>query len=94
MTFPLFNGSPDLRMAIPHAVNDPFLYIEHDGHRRVVVRSLELARMQDVMGLEAHAEEDFGLDELQAAGLGSEEVPRRIAVAACQHRRQPGVGLA
>ena len=28
--------SPDMRAVVPHAVADPFLYVEHDGHRRVL----------------------------------------------------------
>jgi Xaa-Pro aminopeptidase len=77
--------SPDLRHRIPHSVADPFLYIEHDGVARVVVRSLEVERMGTVAGLHPHPEEEFGLDDLRAAGVPSVETPRRIALAAC-HR--------
>ena len=45
--------SPDLRYVIPHSVADPFLYVEHDGHKRVVVRSLEVERMTEVAGRRA-----------------------------------------
>jgi len=76
--------SPDMRAVIPHAVADPFLYIEHGGDRHVVVRSLELARMAEVPGLDAHASEEFGLDELVQAGVAAADVPRRIAIAACE----------
>jgi Xaa-Pro aminopeptidase len=76
--------SPDLRAVIPHAVADPFLYVEHEGRRRVVVRSLELARMQQVPGLEAHADEEFGIDEMRAAGVPAAELPRRVAIDACR----------
>ncbi len=83
--------SPDLRYLIPHAVADPFLYIEHDGSRHVVVRSLELERMAAVPGLQPHAEEAFGLDELHGQGVPSAEIPRRVALNAC---RQLGVASA
>lgn len=75
--------SPDMRAVIGHAVADPFLYIEHGGQRHVVVRSLELERMQQVPGVHAHPDEEFGLDELRGLGLPPAEVARAIAVAAC-----------
>ncbi|MHB1835252.1 MAG: M24 family metallopeptidase [Solirubrobacteraceae bacterium] len=83
--------SPDLRHRIPHSVADPFLYIEHEGVAHVVVRSLELERMQGVDGIVAHAEEEFGLDEMRAAGVPAAQRPRRIALEAC---RRLGVGRA
>lgn len=77
--------SPDLRYLIPHSVADPFLYIEHDGVTRVIVRSLEIERMRTVVGLQPHPEEEFGLDELLADRVPPVERPRRIALAACRH---------
>jgi Xaa-Pro aminopeptidase len=76
--------SPDMRSVVPHAVADPFLYLEHDGRRLVVVRSLELARMAEVPDLEPHADEEFGLDELRRSGVPAAELPRRVAIAACR----------
>lgn len=76
--------SPDLRYVIPHSVADPFLYVEHDGHKRVVVRSLEVERMTEVAGVEPHPDEEFGLDELQAQGVRSAEISRRVALNACR----------
>jgi Xaa-Pro aminopeptidase len=77
--------SPDLRYRIPHTVADPFLYIEHAGTAHVVCRSLEVERMRGVPGLEPHADEEFGLDQLQAAGVPNLQVPRQIALNVCQH---------
>lgn len=77
--------SPNMRHAVPHAVADPFLYIEDDGSRRVVVRSLEVARMAEVPGLEPFPEEEFGLDGFNAAGMSDLEVHRHTALEAC-HR--------
>jgi Xaa-Pro aminopeptidase len=76
--------SPDMRYVIPHPVADPFLYVEHDGVRSVVVRSLEVQRMAGVPGLEPHPEEEFGLDQLRASGLGQLQITRLIALNACR----------
>jgi Xaa-Pro aminopeptidase len=76
--------SPDLRHLIPHPVADPFLYVEHEGVPRVVVRSLEVERMAGVPGLQPHPDEEFGLDDLRAAGVPPAQIPRRLALAACQ----------
>ena len=76
--------SPDLRHLVPHPVADPFLYVEHDGVRRVVVRSLEVERMAGVPGLEPHPDEEFGLDELRAGGVSPIQIPRQVALNACR----------
>ncbi len=76
--------SPDLRYVVPHAVADPFLYLEREHDRHVVVRSLEVERMGSVPGLTAHPDEAFGLDQLQADGLRSAEVARHVALNACR----------
>ena len=83
--------SPDLRFRIPHAVADPFLYIEDDGVQRVVVPALEVQRMRNLSDLESYTYEEFGLDELRRQGVPAAEVPRRIATAAC---RRFGIGSA
>jgi Xaa-Pro aminopeptidase len=76
--------SPELRREVPHAVADPFLYVEHDSKRYAVVRSLEVARMRGVEGLEPLPLEDFGLDELVAGGSDSEAALVEIAARACE----------
>ncbi len=75
---------PDLRHVIAHPVADPFLYIEHEGAQRVVVRSLEMERMRAVAGLEVHSEEELGLDELRGRGESPARIPGLIAVEACR----------
>jgi Xaa-Pro aminopeptidase len=75
--------SPELRREVPHAVADPFLYVEHDSRRYAVVRSLEVARMRQVNGLEPLPLEEFGLDELVAGGTDSEAALVEIAARAC-----------
>jgi Xaa-Pro aminopeptidase len=75
---------PELRHEIPHSVADPFLYAEVDGRRYTVLRSLEVARMREVNGIEPLPLEDFGLDELVAAGWNGEEAVVEIAARACE----------
>jgi Xaa-Pro aminopeptidase len=45
---------------------DPFLFLETDGRRVVVVGELELPRVEQVDGLEALSTESFGIAELRA----------------------------
>ncbi|HEY4096237.1 MAG TPA: M24 family metallopeptidase [Baekduia sp.] len=76
--------SADMRNAIPHAVHDPFLYIERGQERFTVVRSLEIARMSEVPGMQALAPEEFGFDELVASGIAPEEATLEVALRACE----------
>jgi Xaa-Pro aminopeptidase len=76
--------SAELRNEVPHTVHDPFLYIEHEGRKYTVLRSLEVARMSEVPGMTALPLEDFGLDELVASGLGGDEAALEIALRACR----------
>jgi len=76
--------TPELRQEIPHAVNDAFLYGETDGRRFAVVRSLEVARMREIEGLEAIPEEELGLDDLQADGMSVAEAHLELALRACR----------
>lgn len=77
--------SPELRREVPHAVADPFLYGEYDGGRFVVIRSLEVARMEAVPGVRVLPFEALGYDELRAAGLGHLDAQFEVALRAC-HR--------
>jgi Xaa-Pro aminopeptidase len=63
--------SPELRHEIPVGIGDAFLYGERDGKRHVLIHPMESARMQH-LDLEAHAVEDYGWDELRAAGTPRE----------------------
>jgi Xaa-Pro aminopeptidase len=76
--------TPELRHEVPHSVTDPFLYVEHDGSRYAVLRSLEVARMSEVPGIDPLPLEDFGLDELTAQGLDGEAVRLEIVARACR----------
>ncbi len=77
--------SPEMRHEIPLTVPDPFLFIEHDGLRHVVVGAMEVARISGIDGdLDVRPSEEFGRDELTAQGLSPEEVNLEVVVRACQ----------
>lgn len=76
--------TPELRQEIPHAVTDALLYGETEGRRFAVVRSLEVARMREIEGLEVIPEEELGLDDLQADGMSVAEAHLELALRACR----------
>jgi Xaa-Pro aminopeptidase len=76
--------SPELRREVPHAVADRFLYGETGATRFAVIRSLEVARMREIDGLEVVPLEDLGYDELRAEGRGDGEVALEVALRGCK----------
>jgi Xaa-Pro aminopeptidase len=76
--------SADMRQAVPLTVPDPFLYAEHDGTRHVVANSMEAARLAELGLFEVHIHEEFGFDELIAAGLERREVIAQLAIRAVE----------
>jgi Xaa-Pro aminopeptidase len=80
--------SPELRHELPLAIPDPFLYVERDGGRHVVLTSFEIDRVREIAGApEPHAYEEFGYDDLIAQGLPRDEVLLEVAVNAAQALR-------
>ena len=77
---------PELRHEVPLSIVDPFVYAEHDGKQTVVIGAMEWPRIREVAShLELMAPEEFGSDELIAAGIGSYyELQREIAVRVCR----------
>ncbi len=75
--------SPELRHELPILIGDPFLYIEREGVRHVVIGSLEIPRVEELDGLEIHPPEEFGSDELIASGLTRDEALLEVAARAC-----------
>ena len=76
--------NPEIRHEVPLGVPDPFLYVEHDGRRLAVVGSFEVDRVKAAdSGLEVHAFERFGRDELQEQGLNYYEILREVSVRVC-----------
>jgi Xaa-Pro aminopeptidase len=74
--------SPELRHEIPHPVPDPFLYVERNEHRHVVISSMEIPVLERLGGLELHPYEEYGIDELRRSGMRSPEVYDEVAVRA------------
>jgi Xaa-Pro aminopeptidase len=58
---------------VPVPIPDPFLYVERDGERHVVITSFEVSRLSPT-GIVVHPLEEFGFDELMAQGLSRYEV--------------------
>ena len=72
--------TPELRHEIPLTVPDPFLYAERDGTRHVFVGSLEIARIRELDGIEAHPYEEVGWDELIASGMHREDLYKPLVL--------------
>jgi Xaa-Pro aminopeptidase len=84
--------SAEMRHEVPLVVPDPFLYAETNGSRHVLVSSMEQPRIAEVdAGLELHAPEEFGYDELLAGGAERFEAQLEVVVRAC---RALGLGRA
>jgi Xaa-Pro aminopeptidase len=66
--------SPEMRHEVPVVVPDPFLYVERNGSRHVVITPFEVDRIQGHNGIQPHPYEQFGWDELVAQGMPLEEV--------------------
>ena len=77
--------SPELRHEVPLAIPDPFLYMEKEGRRAVVLHSLEIPRVREsAPELEIIAKEQLGADELYQRGVKDSEVSLELAVRACR----------
>jgi Xaa-Pro aminopeptidase len=72
--------SPEMRHEVPIGIPDPFLLAETDGTTHVLISSMEMPRLQG-LGLELHAPEELGSDELRAQGLSRREIDDEL------HRR-------
>jgi Xaa-Pro aminopeptidase len=73
--------SPELRHEVPLGIGDPFLYVEHDGTRHLVVSSLEAPRLHG-LGFEVHPLEEFGIDELRRSGKSWLEIDDELTLRA------------
>jgi Xaa-Pro aminopeptidase len=78
--------SPELRHEVPLMIGDPFFYAEQDGKQTIVIGAMEWPRIREVAPqIELLPPEEFGSDELIAAGIGSyHELQREIALRACR----------
>ncbi len=75
---------PELRHEVPIGIGDPFLYAEVGALRHVVIGSLELPRVRELDGLQVHALEEFGVDELLGSGKTRDEIVEEIQLRAVQ----------
>ena len=84
LIFASTESSPEMRHEVPVLVPDPFLYAEKDGKKMTASTAFEVERIKSA-GIEAHAWEEFGYDELLEAGVPREEVTwLRINLDACK----------
>jgi Xaa-Pro aminopeptidase len=67
--------SPELRHELPLTLGDPFLYMEKDGRRHVVITDFEWPRIQEA-GIDVELISPFGLglDELMDSGKKFAEI--------------------
>jgi Xaa-Pro aminopeptidase len=75
--------SPEMRHEVPVAIPDPFLYVERDGKRIVLVSALELERAT-AAGLDAISPERYGIDELLRGGMRMQDAMLEVYVRAVQ----------
>jgi Xaa-Pro aminopeptidase len=74
--------SPELRHEVPLGVPDPFLYAEHGGVKHIAIGSMEIPRLAALGLFELHPGEEYGADDLIAAGLSYAEVRQEIVLRA------------
>ncbi len=72
--------SADMRHAIPLGVPDPILYVEAGGAKHVFTHSMEAQRLRALGLFDVHLSEEYGSDELMAAGLDRKEIRAQLAV--------------
>jgi Xaa-Pro aminopeptidase len=66
--------SPAMRHEVPLNIPDPFLYVEHDGRRSVVITAFERERVAAVApDIDLLPPEQFGIDELLRGGTAPVE---------------------
>jgi Xaa-Pro aminopeptidase len=74
-----------MRHEVPVPVPDPFLYVERDGRRSVVVSAFEMERIGEAdPSIETLSPERFGVDELFASGMPEAEADLEICLRACR----------
>lgn len=77
--------SPAMRHEVPLSIPDPFLYVEHDGRRSVVITAFERERVAAVApDIELLPPEQFGIDELLHGGTPPVEAMLEVYTRAIQ----------
>src|SRR3954451_14817771 len=75
--------SPEMRHEVPVAIPDPFLYVEHEDRRLVLVSALELERVT-AAGLDAVSPERYGIDDLLIDGMRMQDAMLEVQLRAVQ----------
>ncbi len=70
--------SPELRHEVPLGIPDPFLYAERGGVKHIQISSMEVPRLAALGLFELHPSEEFGSDELIAAGRSYPEIRAEV----------------
>ena len=76
--------SPELRHELPIGIGDPFLYVERDGVRHVVIGSIEIPRLEELDG--ARAARARGVRQRRPGprpGMTRDEALLEVAARAC-----------
>src|SRR5215213_3081982 len=74
--------SPELRHEVPLGVPDPFLYVEKDGTKHIMIGSMEIARLAKLGLFELHQPAECGVDELRASGRNPSEIAEELRLRA------------
>jgi Xaa-Pro aminopeptidase len=78
--------SPEMRHEVPLPVPDPFVYIERDRKRYVLVSSFEAPRIQErAPEIEILLPEEFGLDDLVEQGYREWRLECELTLRGCKH---------
>jgi Xaa-Pro aminopeptidase len=72
--------SPELRHEVPLGIPDPFLYLEHGGVKHIGINSMEARRLEELGLFQLHVSEEFGVDDLVAAGLDHRKIEAELAL--------------
>src|SRR5215212_5442327 len=70
--------SPELRHEVPLGIPDPFLYVEKDARRHIMIGSMEIPRLAELGLFELHAPEEYGYDELLGSGKTRFEIGEEL----------------
>ena len=76
--------SPELRHEVPLGIPDPFLYAEQGGKKHIAIGAMEIPRLAELGLFELHPSEEYGSDDLIAAGISYGDVRQEVVVRAVQ----------
>jgi Xaa-Pro aminopeptidase len=85
--------TPELRHEVPIGIPDPFLYVEKDGKKHIVIGAMEIPRLAELGLFELHPTEEYGSDELVRSGLSYAEVRQEVVVRAVKSLGIPSAAV-